>query len=103
MSNFNPDELDWKNRYDKLDKEEKKKFARIVPDLILEVCSENDNFKDTYEKCKKWLSNGVKEVWCINPGKTIIILRKDTELHFKDDELANSEILTGFSIKPGDL
>ncbi len=92
-----------KSRYAALEKSEKKKYARIVPDLVGEVCSESDRFQNTYEKCKKWLANGVKEVWCIDPSVKIILLRKNKEAHFEADEVASSDLLPGFSMKAADF
>ncbi len=92
-----------KKRYEKLDSAEKKKYAKIVPDLIAEVRSVSDNFNDTYEKCRKWLANGVKEVWCIDPGEAIVVLRKEVELRFKKNETAQSQILSGFELKVSDF
>lgn len=92
-----------KSRYAALEESEKKKYARIVPDLVGEVCSENDSFKNTYEKCKKWLANGVKEVWGIDPGKKIIILSENKEVSFEADEMASSDLLAGFGMKPSDF
>ncbi len=86
-------------RIEALDKSERKKLGKIVPDLVAEVRSENDQFKDTYEKCQMWLSQGVKEVWCIDPGVKIIVMNKQEERSFEGDQMATSKLLDSFAIK----
>ncbi|MEO1652525.1 MAG: Uma2 family endonuclease [Bacteroidota bacterium] len=91
------------SRHAALDEKEKSTYARIVPDLVGEVRSKSDKFQDTFVKCKKWLENGVKEVWCIDPGIKIIILRKGEEVSFIGDEVAVSKQLMGFEMKASDF
>ncbi len=92
-----------KSRYAALNQDEKEKYAQIVPDLIGEIHSKTDRFQDTYEKCKMWLANGVQEVWCIDPGLKIIVMREDEERTFQKDESASSVLLKGFQIKVSDF
>lgn len=86
-----------------MDEGEKETYAKIVPDLVGEVRSKTDNFKDTLEKCQQWLANGVKEVWGIDPGQKIVLLRPDEEMHYQTDDLAISTLLSGFNMRAADF
>ncbi len=92
-----------KSRWNALADTEKDSYPQIVPDLVAEVRSKTDNFPDTLQKCRMWLAQGATEVWCIDPGQQIILLRAGQELTFQANETASSQLLPGFEIKASEL
>ncbi|MDQ6762069.1 MAG: Uma2 family endonuclease [Bacteroidota bacterium] len=83
-------------------KEEKKKFARICPDFVIELKSPSDNLKYLTTKMHKWIKNGCALAWLINPeNKTAFIFRKDgtsDEIKGFHNKLSGEDVLPGFEL-----
>ena len=81
-------------RWDALTPEEKEKFPPIVPDFVLELMSPTDSLKETQDKMREYMENGVKLGWLINrktrrveiyrQGKAVEVLQSPTELSGED-------------------
>ncbi|MBD2179939.1 Uma2 family endonuclease [Aerosakkonema funiforme] len=66
-------------------------FARVVPDLMVEIKSKNDRVNPLKEKIKAFLELGSQVGILIDPDKQkVIILRRGGE----ENELTNSDVLT---------
>ncbi len=77
-----------------------------VPDLICEVLSESTRLRDLGVKADRYLLNGVREYWIIDPKKKEILVwinRGKKEWEKKSGELLNSNLLPGFSISKTNL
>lgn len=74
----------------------------IIPDLVIEVISENDRYYDVFEKVEAYLSDGVKLIWLVNPKLkqvTIYAPEGDSPVLLKGEStLTGGDVLTGFSI-----
>jgi Uma2 family endonuclease len=91
-------------KYNALSKEEKQRFAHVVPDFIVELTSPSDNLKLAKEKMEMWLKNGVRLAWLIIPQQQkAIIYRIDgtnEEVQgFNGKSLSGEEVLPGFEMK----
>jgi Uma2 family endonuclease len=86
----------WKS----LSAEEKKVFAHITPDFIAEVMSPSDDLKQLQHKMQKWIENGVKLGWLIDPKtQTTFIYRADgtiSKVTGFDKVLSGEDVLQGF-------
>ncbi len=86
----------WKS----LSAEEKKVFAHITPDFIAEVMSPSDDFKQLQYKMQKWIENGVKLGWLIDPKtQTTFIYREDGTISKVTgfvNVLSGEDVLQGF-------
>ncbi|HLM62002.1 MAG TPA: Uma2 family endonuclease [Pyrinomonadaceae bacterium] len=62
-------DLSWvkREKWDALSGEEKRRFARLVPDFIVELRSESDSLKKVQEKMREYIENGVGLGWLIDP------------------------------------
>ncbi|TAK50552.1 MAG: Uma2 family endonuclease [Saprospiraceae bacterium] len=85
----------------KLTLRERKKFAHVVPDFIVEVRSPSDNIKDLKEKISAvWIANGVRLAWLIDPVDEISFIFKPgappVELKGLNHLLSGEEVLPGF-------
>jgi len=88
-------------RLKKLPATEWTKFARVVPDFIVEVRSPTDKLEDLKAKISNvWIANGVRLAWLIDPvGQRAFIFQPDTEPVEKkgfDHLLSGGDVLPGF-------
>jgi Uma2 family endonuclease len=68
--------------------DQRKQFARIVPDFVIEVRSDTDHLPTLQQKMiSSWLANGVALAWLIDP------LEQKTYLYFQD---GNVKVIDGF-------
>lgn len=90
-------------RWKALPKEERKKFAHISPDFVLEIRSENDSLEKLKEKMAKYIENQVRLAWLIDPlEEQVFIYRANGEVeHIEsfDTPLSGEDVLKGFQIK----
>lgn len=74
-------------------------WAKVVPDLVVEVLSSNDLAYEVDEKIEAFLKAGVSLIWVVNPQtKTVMVYRGDgsTRLLREGDELSCEDVLPGF-------
>lgn len=89
-------------RWDRLGLEDKKRFAAISPDFIIELRSESDSLVELKVKMTEWVQNGTKLAWLIDPiEEKAYIYKLDgsiEEVDSFDKILEANEIVQGFSI-----
>ncbi len=86
--------------------EELKKFAHVCPDFVIEVRSESDNLNELQEKMGKWINNGVRLGWLVDPqNQTTTIYRPDQEPQIKSftETLFGEDVLAGFTMNVADV
>ena len=84
----------WKS----LSKEQKRKFAPIDPDFVIELMSPTDELEQVQDKMQEYMDCGVRLGWLINPDeKQVEIYRQGQEKEVLD----NSITLSGEDIMPG--
>jgi Uma2 family endonuclease len=59
---------------EKLTKDQKRKFPRLVPEFIVEVMSPSDRLKAAQEKMEAWMANGVELAWLIDGDRKAIYI-----------------------------
>lgn len=88
-------------RRDRLpDGEPARGHSRVVPDLVVEVVSPNDNASDLRIKIRDFLDAGVPLVWVVNPDtRDVQVLRADGTggLLREGDTLDGGQTLPGLS------
>ena len=57
------------SKWNSLSKEQRRKFAPIDPDFVLELMSPTDNLDDVQNKMKEYINCGVRLGWLINPDR----------------------------------
>lgn len=87
-------------KHNNLSEKERKSFAHIVPDFIIEVRSPSDRLKILQDKMHSvWIANGVRLAWLIDPEiQQAWIFRADgSETHIPDFQ----QVLSGEDVLPG--
>ena len=76
-----------------------------APDLVIEILSESNAYRDLIQKKKLYSNFGVKEYWIVVPGEKTIdinILKDKTYQLYKtlgEDDTIESQILKGFKME----
>ncbi|MBD2296112.1 Uma2 family endonuclease [Anabaena sphaerica FACHB-251] len=78
--------------------EQRKKFAPICPEFVIELRSETDNLKTLQEKMEEYINNGTQLGWLIDrKQRKVFIYRPHTAV----EELNNPQTLSGEDLLPG--
>lgn len=88
-------------RYERLAETDRRKFAHICPDFVIELLSRTDQEWTCQQKMKEWIDNGCRLVWTINPKKretTIYRANGKTEIRAFNETLSGEEVLPGFEL-----
>ncbi len=94
------------NRWNSLSDKQKRGFAPIDPDFVIELMSPTDELAKTQQKMSEYLSCGVKLGWLINPdAKEVEIYRlgEDKEILKNPSNLSGEEILPGLTVDLTDI
>ena len=89
------------SRWNAVSREERKKFARLVPDFVIELRSETDRLPPLQAKMAEYLANGVRLGWLINPqARQVKIYRLEREVETLDAPmtLSGEDLLPGFTL-----
>jgi len=85
-----------KSRWGELSEKQKKGFAPICPDFIMELLSETDDFNEIMDKMKEWVENGCRLGWLIYPQKEITYVFESGKIQ----EVDFKQILNGGNVLP---
>lgn len=86
------------DRWDVLNLSERKKFARITPDFIIELRSENQSLRLLREKMDEYMESGCRLGWLVDPQK------RRTYVYSENGEIQTipfEDILAGADVLPG--
>ena len=90
-----------KNRWAKLTTDDKKKFAHICPDFVLEIRSESDSIQELKAKMKEYMDNGCRLAWLIDPKNKethVFRISGNNEAISFNKELSGEDVLPDFRI-----
>ena len=93
-------------RWNSLSDKQKRGFAPIDPDFVIELVSPTDNLSTTQQKMSEYMSCDVKLGWLINPdAKEVEIYRlsKDKETLSNPGSLSGEDVLPGLTIDLADI
>ncbi len=89
-------------RWNQIEKEERKKFAYLAPDFIIELMSPSDRLKPAKHKMEKWIKNGVLLAWLIDPENEVVYIYKTggaiEQVNGFDKKLSGEDVLQGFEL-----
>jgi Uma2 family endonuclease len=82
----------------------KLRVQRFVPDLAIEIVSENDTFKKLLTKVDRYRKCGTKEAWIFDiDSRRAILFSEERDVVLREDQQFESTLIPGFSIRIGDL
>jgi Uma2 family endonuclease len=82
----------------------KLRVQRFVPDLAIEIVSENDSFKKLVRKVDRYRKCGAKEAWIFDIDSRKALVFSDALNAILDENgVFESSLIPGFSIRIGDL
>lgn len=87
--------------YDLSEKEREEKFARIVPDFVIELRSKSDSLKKLKAKMREYIENGVALGWLIDPvEKKVHVYRADHSIEMLENpaKVSGEGVLRGFEL-----
>lgn len=87
------------DRWDALTPEQRKGFAPLCPDFVLELRSESDNMEPLRAKMREYMANGARLGWLIDrKNKKVEIYRQGQEVEVLDNPstLSDEDVLPGF-------
>ena len=93
-------------RWNSLSEQQKRSFAPIAPDFVIELMSPTDHSLTTQQKMNEYLNCGVKLGWLINPDvKEVEIYRngQDQEVVNHPSRLSGEELLPGLTVDLADI
>ncbi|MBA2277207.1 MAG: Uma2 family endonuclease [Chloroflexia bacterium] len=87
------------SRLDALSPEQRRKYAPLCPDFVIELRSPSDRLSVVQAKMREWLDNGARLGWLLDPDhKRVYVYQPDTEAQQLDDPkaLSGDPVLPGF-------
>ncbi len=84
-------------KWSALTDEQKRSFPYLVPDFVAEIRSQSDNLKELQNKMSKWVENGVKLAWLIDPNTKITSVYN---LKGHCEDIPFDKVLTGYDVLP---
>lgn len=96
-------DLSWirRDRWEAVPKKQRKKFAPICPDFVVELRSETDRLATLKDKMEEYLANGASLGWLIDPlEKKVYVYRPETAVEVLDNPaaLAGEPLLKGLRL-----
>lgn len=90
------------DRWAKLTKQQRQKFAPICPDFVLELRSRRDRLPVLQRKMAEYIANGAQLGWLIDPvKKQVFVYRPGAAVeHLKNPQTLSGEpVLAGFTLE----
>lgn len=85
-------------------RQRRRRVQPYVPDLAIEIVSANDTFTKLMEKARRYRDCGTAEVWVLSPDtRQAFVLSGERQAILNDDQLFESPLIPGFSIRLADL
>jgi len=95
-----------RDRWEALTAEEKKKFAPICPDFVVELRSTTDSLEKLQAKMKVYVKNGARLGWLLDrKNRKVEISRQGREVEILDEPatLSGEDVLPGFVLDLTDI
>lgn len=94
------------DRWATVKEKDRKRFAPICPDFVVEIRSGEQNMTALKEKMEEYIANGCRLGWLIDPSqRETRVYFGDGDIHTVpfDEELTSAAVLPGFSIRFTDI
>lgn len=84
----------------------RRRFLRIVPDLVVEIVSPDDTRREVDEKAREWASAGVRLTLVLDPDKRTVTAYRgeaDVRVYAATDLLDAAPVLPDFTVPVAEL
>ena len=82
----------------------KRRVQLFVPDLAIEIVSENDEFNSLMGKAARYRKCGTKEVWVLSPEtRQAFVQSEERQVILSDDQMFESRLIPDFAIGLAEL
>ena len=82
----------------------RRRVQLFVPDLAIEIVSENDRFKSLMEKAARYRRCGTKEVWVLSPeNRQAFVQSEERQVILSGDDKFESKLIPEFAIGLAEL
>lgn len=95
-----------KERWEALSPQEKKKFAPIAPDFVLELRSEDQSLSELREKMDEYMDCGCRLGWLIDPqNRRTYVYNENGEIQTVsfEEKLSGGEVMPGLEVVWGEV
>jgi Uma2 family endonuclease len=87
-----------RSRLEALTAKQRKKFAPLCPDFVIELRSPGDSLRVVQEKMQEYMENGARLGWLIDPEHNrVYVYRADSPVQ----QLENPQTISGEPVLPG--
>ncbi len=84
--------------------ETSRRVQKFVPDLAIEVVSQNDSFAKLIKKADRYRTCGTKEAWILDiDSRRAFVFSDEREAILDENGMFESSLIPGFSVRIGDL
>ncbi|MFK0732417.1 MAG: Uma2 family endonuclease [Gloeotrichia echinulata HAB0833] len=87
-----------RTRWEAIPAEQRKKFAPICPEFVLELRSETDNLRILQDKMQEYIDNGTQLGWLLDRKQRRVFIYRP---HIAVEVLDNPQSLSGEPLLPG--
>lgn len=95
------------DRWKALPLEDRKRFAHISPDFVIEIRSETDSLDAQKAKMLEYQDNGVRLGWLIDPVEEVVWIYRENgtidRVDSFDIPLSGEDVLEGFELRLNEL
>ena len=91
-----------KEKWGAISPSERRRFARAVPDFVIELLSPTDNLEDAQAKMAEYIENGVRLGWLIDPlEQKVHVYRASGEIEVLNnpEKVSGEDVLQGFELQ----
>jgi Uma2 family endonuclease len=82
----------------------RRRVQLCVPDLAIEIVSQNDKFETLMKKARRYRKCGTKEVWIFDiEGREANVFSGGQRVILNENQKFQSDLIPGFSVRLGDL
>jgi Uma2 family endonuclease len=82
----------------------RRRVQLFVPDLAIEIVSENDTFNSLMGKAARYRKCGTKEVWVLSPeNRKAFVQSEERNVILGDDQVFESKLIPEYAIGLGEL
>jgi Uma2 family endonuclease len=88
-------------RWNALSRADQNRFSPVCPDFIIELRSQSDDLAELEAKMERWIANGAKLAWLIDPERQVVAVYRSGEqpkVHHHPNSVPGTGPIAGFEL-----